>query len=101
MLKNRSYMGEHVEGGDVFECPKFIEPEVYEGVQKMWAEAKLMHNGRPPRRHLLSGYLRCPKCGRRYRTVPNGGYPAYVSGSVDRQRKPLCDCQRILCKKAD
>jgi DNA invertase Pin-like site-specific DNA recombinase len=49
MLKNSSYTGQHHEGDSVFPCPKFVEMEVFQGVQEMFAEAKRHHNGRPTR----------------------------------------------------
>jgi hypothetical protein len=98
MLKNRHYVGEHWEGGTMIPCPQFVEREVFEGVQRTFAEAKELSNGRPATKHLLCGFLRCAKCGRRYRTVTGGSgrYPAYVCGNYDyKLKKQVCraNCQ--------
>lgn len=85
MLKNRHYVGEHWEGDTMLPCPQFVDREVFDGVQKMFAEAKQMTNGRPATKHLLCGWLRCKYCRRRYRTVTGTGgkYHSYICGNHD------------------
>ena len=90
MLKNRHYIGEHWEGGTMIPCPQFVEREVFEGVQRVFAEAKKMCNGRPATKHLLCGFLRCAKCGRRYRTA-DSRHAVYVCGNYDyKLRRQVC-----------
>jgi hypothetical protein len=79
-------------------CPQFIEREVFEGVQQMLAEAKQMHNGRPATKHLLCRYLRCRKCGRRYRSRTQHRYAAYICGNYDyKLHRQLCRTPEIRC----
>jgi len=104
MLKNRHYVGEHWEGDTMLPCPQFVEREIFDGVQEMFKEAKKMSNGKPPTKHLLCGWLRCKKCGRRYRTVTGSGrYPAYVCGNYDyKLKRQVCRANRqIRCYKIE
>jgi DNA invertase Pin-like site-specific DNA recombinase len=102
MLMNRKYIGEHWEGGEMIPCPTFVEREVFEAVQKMFAAEKEMANGRPATKHLLCGWLRCKKCGRRHRTSTGAGHPSYVCGNFDyKLRKQVCKTPRVQCRLLD
>jgi Resolvase, N terminal domain/Recombinase len=94
LLENRKYVGEHREGGEMMECPKFVELADFEEAQAMAKSELEASNGRPATKHLLSGKLWC-KCGRRHLTQSsNGGNSpggSYICGRVDpRSRKRLC-----------
>jgi hypothetical protein len=104
MLMNRHDIGEHWEGGILIgvECPTFVDRETFEGVQKMFADEKEMGNGRPATKHLLCGWLRCKKCGRRHRTVTGAGDPAYVCVNYNcKLRKQVCRMPRVNCAKLE
>jgi DNA invertase Pin-like site-specific DNA recombinase len=99
MLKRRKYAGEHIEGGEVMECPKFVELDTFDAAQRMFADAKEMSNGKPATKHELCGYLRCKACGRRHRTSTGKSGASYVCGNYDyKLRKQVCrSTPRVKC----
>lgn len=46
------------------DCPAIISDEIWEACQVSLKRNQEIKSGRPSRRHLLSSFLRCPKCGR-------------------------------------
>jgi hypothetical protein len=107
MMKNRSYIGEHLEGGTVFPCPQFVDPEVFEGVQQMFAENKRHQNGRPSNQYLFANYFWCTKCGHRMITNPGAKAhgkrcPVYVCGHiVYKPYKRLCHSPQVPQAKVE
>ena len=107
MLKNSSYIGQHHEGDSVFSCPKFIEMEVFQGVQEMFAEAKRHHNGRPTRQYLFSGLdFTCTPCG--FRMISQAGSkrrcvpPGYRCGNIEyKPHKRRCNAPRVQQAKVE
>jgi DNA invertase Pin-like site-specific DNA recombinase len=104
LLMNEKYCGEVWEGGKLLgtPCPKFIERDVFDAAQAIFASEKEMSNGKPATAHLLCGWLRCKTCRRRHRTVTaNGGRKghAYVCGNYDyRAKVQVCKAaSRIKC----
>src|SRR6516164_4535239 len=97
MLKNRTYMGEHVRSGKVAPCEAIIDRELFEAVQRVNQESKERTQGRPSKNQYLffTTYLWCKKCG--HRMISNPGWqqsgkhvPNYVCRHEDRARHRLC-----------
>lgn len=104
-LRNRTYIGEHVRRGITVPCPAIIDRKTFDEAQRWNEEARSKQTGRPPNRYLLTGFLWCAKCGRRYRTNPQsvggGKRPraAYKCGNCDyHPYKQLCHAPQVLAK---
>lgn len=102
-LRNRTYIGEHVRRGITVQCPAIIDQATFDEAQKWNEEARSRQVGRPPNRYLLTGFLFCAKCGKRYRTNPQsvggGRRPraAYKCGNVDYHPfRQICHAPQIL-----
>lgn len=103
-LKNRTYAGEHIRRGIIVPCPAIIDRQTFDEAQKWNEEARAKQVGRPANRYLLTGFLWCAQCGKRYRTNPQsvgGGRTrpraAYKCGNVDyHPYKQLCHAPQIL-----
>lgn len=107
-LRNRTYIGEHVRRGITVPCPAIIDRATFDEAQRWNEEARSRQVGRPPNRYLLTGFLFCAKCGKRYRTNPQsvggGRRPraAYKCGNVDyHPYKQLCHAPQILARIID
>jgi hypothetical protein len=107
MLKNRSYIGEHIENGTIFLGPQFVEREVFEGVRQMFAENKKHQNGRPTKKCLFSNFFWCLKC--RHRMITNPGsskrkISTATYGCGDIVWKPcrkICDAPEVRVQKVE
>ncbi len=44
------------------ECPALVDPDTWEAANARLGEAKHLHAGRPDRKYMLTGLLRCPGC---------------------------------------
>jgi site-specific DNA recombinase len=107
MLKNRTYMGEHVRSGVVVPCEAIIDRELFEAVQRVNQDSKERTNGRPSsNRYVLTTYLWCAKCG--HRMLSNPGWkrsgkhvPNYVCRYEDRARHRLCSAPQVACARIE
>jgi DNA invertase Pin-like site-specific DNA recombinase len=88
MLKNTTYIGQHVRAGVVIPCPAIIGRETFDAVQRVTEESRQKNTGRPSNRYLLRGLLWCAKCTRRCITNPGvkkSGKPCpiYLCGNIE------------------
>ncbi len=83
MLRSRTYTGQHLCSGITVTVPRIIDDEMFQAVQRLCEETRRKLVGRPSRRYLLRGFLRCAKCGWRCTTFPNNGYPNYRCNHVE------------------
>jgi DNA invertase Pin-like site-specific DNA recombinase len=105
LLKNRHYIGEHWEGGKQVDvaCPVFVDRATFDRAQEVTKDEKRRSNGRPARKNLLSTFLRCKYCGRRFRTTTGSNREqTYICGNVSRERKQLCKANtQVICSALD
>ena len=71
-LNNPTYCGRHLRSGVTIQCPALVEPELWEAVQTVNVQSKVRNNGRPSRKYLLRGFVRCSLCG--HRVITGGGH---------------------------
>ena len=106
LLHNRHYIGEHWEGGKQVDvvCPQFIARDVFDAVEKSFAENKQDRNGRTPTKSLLSEFLKCGHCKHRLYMDQRDRKrkPIYFCANYDeRQLKRRCSLKSIICAKID
>ena len=80
-LEKPTYKGEHQRFGITIPCPAIIDRETWEDAQRVTAESRSKHVGRPSRKYLLRGLIWCARCGRRCITFPNHDRPFYRCGN--------------------
>jgi DNA invertase Pin-like site-specific DNA recombinase len=98
MLRNPVYMGKYIRRGIEVPCPAIVPAELWHAVQKVCDESRAQHIGRPTKKYLLSGYLWCGKCGKRY-TI---NVRTYQCGNIDRHPyKRLCDAPGVGIKRLE
>lgn len=67
ILSNERYAGRYTIKGidEVAECPRIIDDDLFNTVQKKLSESQSKHRHRNNHTYLLSGVLRCGECGER------------------------------------
>ena len=107
MLKNPTYMGSHVIGNSVVECPIVVEEPLWSAVQKVRRDSIKRHNGRPASKMpLLSSYLFCKCCNYRMtgcrKSVDGKVYEYYLCNSIDsRSGERRCKGTHLKRKQVD
>ena len=109
ILRNRAYVGEIYFRGRHYPAPHepLVEPELFERAQAILAErsedASLRRSNQSD--YLLTGLVRCARCGKRYVGAAahgNGGrYAYYVRFSRQRYGKRACDAERLPAQELD
>ena len=96
-LEKPAYKGEHQRFGITVPCPAIVDRETWDDVQRVTAESRAKHIGRPSRQYLLRGLLWCGRCGRRCITYPNHARPHYRCGNFIAKPpfKRQCDAPSI------
>lgn len=94
-LQKPVYKGEHRRFGIIVPCPAIIEPDLWDEVQRITAESRAKHIGRPALRPiLLRGLLWCGRCGRRCIAKYNGKATAnYRCGNYELKPPYLRHCE--------
>jgi site-specific DNA recombinase len=64
--------------------PAIIEPAQFERVRQIMQRTHALHVGRPSRKYLLRGLVRCARCGRSMAVNPNRDKPRYRCGNFNR-----------------
>jgi DNA invertase Pin-like site-specific DNA recombinase len=86
MLQNPTYMGKHVIGADVLNCPVIVPEPLWSDVQKVRRDSAQRHNGRPASKSLLSSYIFCKRCQCRMtgcrKNVDGKVYEYYLCNSI-------------------
>jgi len=88
----RTDVSSHIE----IPAPRIVSDELWYACQKALDENKALYGGRPGRRHILTGILRCPYCNRtlKSRTIKDRrGNPVYHYRCAQ-AAKAIRDCSR-------
>lgn len=67
ILTNERYIGRYVVKGveEAAKCPRIVDDELFNTVQRKLSTAQTKHRHRNSHEYILSGVLRCGKCGER------------------------------------
>jgi DNA invertase Pin-like site-specific DNA recombinase len=107
MLKNRTYVGEHIRSGVVVPCEAIIDRELFDAVQRVNQESRERTQGRPSKnQYLFTTYLWCKKCNHRMTSNPgwqqSGKHvPNYLCCYQDRAHHRLCRAPQIACVRIE
>jgi len=82
--------------------PAILDQETFDRATVQATHNSVFHRGRPSREYLLTGLLRCRRCGHRCRTEPNSGHPRYICGNYERHPfRRFCEAPRISQRKLE
>jgi len=98
ILTNKSYTGKAIFSGIEIGQPQIIDEATFEQAQAKLKRNKELARRNRKRQYLLSGYIKCGYCGRRYIGSLSGykGSPRYYcSGSYGKKPIPVCQGKTI------
>jgi site-specific DNA recombinase len=109
ILRNRAYLGEIRFRGHSHPAPHepLVEEALFDRAQAILAERSEDCSKRRSNRsdYLLTGLVRCARCGKRYVGAAahgrNGRYPYYVCFSRQRYGRAACDADRLPATKLE
>jgi site-specific DNA recombinase len=82
--------------------PQLITEGTFAAAQTKLAMNREAMSGRPARHSwLLSGFIKCAKCGRRYSSFPSRGVRYYRCVGVDRMSTHPCDAPKIKAEQIE
>jgi DNA invertase Pin-like site-specific DNA recombinase len=94
MIKNTIYKGKRLYSNEYYDCPKIIEPDLWQKVNDNLKNNRNNSGKKVDHKYLLKGLLKCGECGRNYygRKRLSGKDNSYICSS--KRYKELTCCNK-------